>query len=99
MLREDIAQAEHDARSLVSEERWDSLSEVRKGVIIELTYQHGYNNTKEFEQFFEAVEKEDWQRAAGELIDSDTFKTEATSARMATLATRMATDDWEKGLK
>ena len=99
LLREDIAQAEHDARSLVSEERWDSLSEVRKGVIIELAYQHGYNNTKKFEQFFEAVEKEDWQRAAGELIDSDTFKTEATSARMATLATRMATDDWEKGLK
>lgn len=98
LLQEDLAQAEHDARSLVSEERWDSLSEVRKGVIIELAYQHGYDNTKGFEQFFDAVEQADWQRAAGELIDSDTFKTEATSARMATLATRMATDDWEKGL-
>lgn len=98
LLQEDLAQAEHDARSLVSDERWDSLSEVRKGVMIELAYQHGYDNTKEFEQFFDAVEQADWQRAAGELIDSDTFKTEATSARMATLATRMATDDWEKGL-
>ncbi len=98
LLQEDLAQAEHDARSLISDERWDSLSEVRKGVIIELAYQHGYDNTKEFEQFFDAVEQADWQRAAGELIDSDTFKTEATSARMATLATRMATDDWEKGL-
>ncbi len=98
LLQEDLAQAEHDARSLVSDERWDSLSEIRKGVIIELAYQHGYDNTKEFEQFFDAVEQADWQRAAGELIDSDTFKTEATSARMATLATRMATDDWKKGL-
>ncbi|MDE0404626.1 MAG: conjugal transfer protein TraG N-terminal domain-containing protein [Nitrospira sp.] len=98
LLQEDLARAEHDARSLVSEERWDSLSEVRKGVMIELAYQHGYDNTKAFEQFFDAVEQADWQRAAGELIDSDTFKTEATSARMATLATRMATDDWEKGL-
>ena len=98
LLQEDLAQAEHDARSLVSDERWDSLSEVRKGVMIELAYQHGYDNTKEFEQFFDAIEQADWQRAAGELIDSDTFKTEATSARMATLATRMATDDWEKGL-
>lgn len=98
LLQEDLAQAEHDARSLVSEERWDSLSEVRKGVIVELAYQHGYDNTKEFEQFFDAVEQADWQRAAGELVDSDTFKTEATSARMATLATRMATDDWKKGL-
>ncbi|MXX10528.1 MAG: hypothetical protein F4Z68_03820 [Nitrospira sp. SB0667_bin_9] len=98
LLQEDLAQAEHDARSLVGDERWDSLSEVRKGVIIELAYQHGYDNTKEFEQFFDAVEQADWQRAAGELIDSDTFKTEATSARMATLATRMASDDWEKGV-
>lgn len=99
LLQEDLARAEHDARSLVSDERWDSLSEVRKGVLIELAYQHGYDNTREFEQFFDAVEQADWQRAAGELIDSDTFKTEATSARMATLATRMATDDWEKGLE
>ena len=98
LLREDMAQAEHDARALVSEERWDSLSEVRKGVLIELAYQHGHENTSEFVELFDAVEKEDWPRASGELLDSNTFKDESTSARMATLATRMANDSWEKGL-
>ena len=96
LLREDLAQAERDARTLVGEQ-WKSLSEVRKGVITELAYQHGYENTGEFVQFLDAVEKEDWQRGAGELLDSETFK-HVSPDRMATLATRFANDDWNQGL-
>ncbi len=97
LLREDLAQAEHDARTLVGDDKWESLSEVRKGVITELAFQHGYENTGEFVQFLDAIEKEDWQRGAGELLDSDTFKNVAPE-RMATLATRFAHDDWHRGL-
>ena len=97
LLREDLAQAEHDARTLVGDDKWDSLSEVRKGVIVELAYQHGYENTGEFVQFLDAVDKENWQRGAGELLDSDTFKN-VSPERMATLATRFANDDWNQGL-
>lgn len=98
LLREDLAQAEHDARTLVGDDKWDALSEVRKGVIVELAYQHGYGNTGEFVQFLDAVEKDDWQRGAGELLDSETFKN-VSPERMATLATRFANDSWEEGLK
>ena len=97
LLKEDIAEAERNARTLVGDEKWDSLSEVRKGVIIELAYQHGYGNTGEFVQFLDAVEHDDWQRGAGELLDSDTFKN-VSPERMATLATRFANDDWNQGL-
>lgn len=98
LLREDIAEAERNARTLVGDEHWEALSEVRQGVMIELAYQHGYENTREFEQFLDAVEKEDWQRGAGELLDSETFKKIAPE-RMATLATRFANDEWTQGLQ
>ena len=98
LLREDIAEAERNARTLVGDEQWDALSEVRKGVMIELAYQHGYGNTSEFEHFFDAVEHHDWQRGAGELLDSETFK-HVSPERMATLATRFANDDWDQGLQ
>lgn len=99
LLHEDIAQAEHDARSLIGEKTWDSLSEVRKGVMIELAYQHGYEKTSKFAECIGAVQEGDWDRAAGEILDSRTFRETDSSARMATLATRMANDDWEKGLE
>ena len=72
MLREDIAEAERNARSLVGQDVFESLDEARKGAMVELTYQHGPGGTKAFDKTLDAIEKGDWQRASREMLDSNT---------------------------
>ena len=97
LLREDLAQAERDIQDLVGQDAWTSMSEVRKGALIELSYQHGRANTAQFTQMLGAVERGDWQRVAGEILDSETFR-DIAPARLAKLSTRIANDSWTQGL-
>ena len=79
ILEEDIHKATFEYISL----GWD-LDPVRKDVIIEMIFWHGLRGFLGFEETVKAIEKEDWQKAADGMMDSNSGRD--YKARMTTLA-------------
>lgn len=64
-----------------------NLDEVRSGVIIEMIFWHGLNGFLKFKKCIAALEKQDWQKAADEMLDSNSGRD--YRSRMTTLACLM----------
>jgi lysozyme len=71
MLENDLKKAERLASSFAV---YDSLSETRKGVLIEMVYQMGRAGVFKFKKFLAAAAAKDWQAAHDEMLDSQWAK-------------------------
>ncbi len=49
---------------------YQSLNDVRRGIIIEMIFQMGRNGVWKFKKFLAAAARKDWQAAHDELLDS-----------------------------
>ena len=87
---EDITRAAERVVRAIGRDLWDSLSPVRKAVLVEMAYQHGGKGLRGFDETLTAVAGGDWQRASQEMMDSQTGRQDSPG-RMATLAQRMLT--------
>ena len=67
LLRNDIAQADKDAQSLIP--TFQRLSDQRKAVLVNMCFM-GIGRLKGFVKMLAAMEAEDWDTAASELLDS-----------------------------
>lgn len=68
MLDEDLAIAESDAKSLVS--NFNNLSDNRKIVLVDMSFQMGKTRLSGFKRMIEAIEIGAWGVAAFEMLDS-----------------------------
>jgi lysozyme len=68
LLDNDILRAELDARALFPS--FDRLSDVRKAVLVNLSFNLGKTRLAGFKQFKAALEAQAWEQAAAELLDS-----------------------------
>lgn len=66
LLEEDIHRATFQFLSL----GWN-LGQVRNDVIIEMIFWHGFRGFLKFKKMIAAVEKEDWSKAAEEMMNSN----------------------------
>jgi len=82
ILEEDIHKATFEHISL----GW-KLDSVRRDVIIEMIFWHGLQGFLLFKKCVAAIEKQDWQKAADEMMDSNSGREYVT--RMQTLADLM----------
>lgn len=82
-----LAEAERGAKVFAGE-AWETLSEARRGVLINCCYQLGYPKLSGFKRFREAVQKGQWVRAEAEMLDSKVAR-EQTPERWRRLASRM----------
>ena len=68
--------------------------EVRQDVLIEMCYQLGVAGCRRFKRMWAAIELQDWEAAADEMLDSK-WAREQTPSRARTLAGRMRAGVWE----
>lgn len=68
MYANDIKMAERDARSLVP--GFDRLDDVRQEIVVNLSFNMGYNRLSGFKKFLAAINSSDFNEAADELKDS-----------------------------
>ena len=66
LLTADIAAAEQDARNLFR--NFNELTENRQGVLIDMAFNLGWHGLSKFKKFRLAVQAEDWQHAAKEIL-------------------------------
>jgi len=74
--------AKERVRELLTNRIWKKLSSRRKGVLARMVYQLGFKGVKGFKNTLVAVEEEDFNKAADEMLDSKWFK-EDTPSRVA----------------
>lgn len=72
LMDDDIYDAYSDARTACP--LFDSLSFERKLVIIDLIYNLGKSSFVKFVKFIAAVQNQDWETAADELVDSNWYR-------------------------
>lgn len=91
LLRNDIhrriAECEHRF------EWWDSLDDVRQGVIVCMAFQLGTNGVANFRKMIAAIKVRDWTTAEKEALDSTWAK--QTPARARRMARILKTGVWE----
>lgn len=68
LLDNDIEDAEQDARTLFPS--FERLSDARKAVVCNMAFNLGRDRLARFLRFREAVQGQDWERAAAEMLDS-----------------------------
>ena len=85
ILEEDMDRDEATARKLFP--TFDSLSDARKAVLLNMAHQLGEERLAAFMRFREAVSEERWQDAAAEMKDSRWY--EQTPARVERLIRQM----------
>jgi len=68
LLRNDIAQADKDARSLVPS--FDSLSERRKAVLVNMAFNLGRTRLSGFVNFLGAIADKEWREAESAMMNS-----------------------------
>ena len=83
LFKNDLAKCEREYFQLPRAVR-GRCSEVRKGVLIEMIYQLGYNGVTRFRQMLQAIQDDDFERAADEMLDSRWFQ--QTSSRCKELS-------------
>ncbi len=64
----DVDRAIADARALVS--NFDSMPEAKQKVVVDMVFNLGAKGFADFRNTINAIEQEDWQRAAREMKDS-----------------------------
>ena len=69
LLRKDLLLAEKDAKTFAGE-GWNSLSEVRKAVLIDMAFNLGSSRLSAFKKFKASLDGRDYERAAKEMLDS-----------------------------
>lgn len=89
IFRDDISDAEHDARALVP--NFDALSDVRKAVVAEMSFQLGYLRLSQFKNTLAAIVEERWGDAADGMLDSEVARTQAPE-RWQRMAQMMRSD-------
>lgn len=75
-------------------EWWQSIDEIRRGVIVCMAYQLGVNGVANFKKMCAALRIRDYNNAALEMLDS-TWAKEQTTARAQRMARIMRTGLWE----
>jgi len=68
MLKNDITNADRDARSLIPS--FDSLSEPRKAVLVNMAFNLGRTRLSGFARFLDAVSVGNWANASSEMLQS-----------------------------
>ena len=71
---------------------WMNLSEVRQAVLVNLTFNMGFQGLMTFRRMLTAMDAEDWNQAAQELLDSK-YATQV-GVRADRLALQLSTDQW-----
>lgn len=90
LFKYDLADAEADARKLVN--NFDALSEVRKGVVVNMSFQLGYDRFSAFHDTLAAINENRWGDAADHLLQSKVARDQAP-ARWARHARQMRSDE------
>lgn len=86
MLQNDIARNWSEAAALV--QNFAGLGVERKAVLVEMVYQLGKAGVASFTRMRKAVNEQNWEAAAAEMLDSD-WAREDTPERASELAKRM----------
>jgi lysozyme len=68
LLNNDLFRAEKTARALFA--GFDRLSDARKAVLVNMSFNLGQTRLAGFQRLREAVKEQDWEQAAAELLDS-----------------------------
>ena len=71
---------------------WMNLSEVRQAVLVNLAFNMGFQGLMTFRRMLTAMDAEDWNQAAQELLDSKYAA--QVGARADRLALQLSTDQW-----
>ena len=93
LLEEDFIDAENDARKVCP--YFDTLSDPRKGVLVDMSFQLGYQKMSAFHGMLKALEDEDYSSAAAHMRSS--LWARQTPARVTELAHRMETNEYFHG--
>jgi len=70
LLRNDIERCETEIINLLGPEVWDSLSEPRQRVLINMCFNLGINGLALFKRMLQALKEGDYEKAADEMLDS-----------------------------
>ena len=70
LLVDDLKQTKSDAVSVFGAD-WEQIDTVRQEVIVNLLFNLGLPHFRSFHEFIDAVKKQEWQRAASELLLSE----------------------------
>ena len=68
--------AEKDAISVFEDELWESLTDLRREVLTNLSYNLGINRFKKFRKMIKAVKDGDWTEAAAQMLDSEAARSQ-----------------------
>ncbi len=94
MFDNDLATAENASRRLVPS--FDSLSDVRKSVVVNLAFNMGFNTLSQFVNTLKAIDERRWGDAASGMLASKWAG--QVGSRAFRLAASMQTDQW-KGIQ
>ncbi len=90
MMANDIDAAEHELAANVP--CYQSLCQVRKAVLIDMSYNMGWPTLSKFKRFFAALNNQDYSDAAAEMLDSRWA--DQVKIRAVRLALMMDTGQW-----
>jgi len=82
MFKNDLSRAKQGAQSF---HIYESLSDARRGVLIEMVFQMGVGGVNKFKRFLKATQAKDWEGARKEMLDSKWYR-EDSRARALELA-------------
>lgn len=91
LLRNDIRKRAAECESRF--EWWDSLDDVRQGVIVCMAFQLGTNGVANFKRMIAAIKVRDYAEAAAQMLDSSWRR--QTPDRCERMATMMKTGVWQ----
>ena len=89
MLQHDIAEC---IRQLETIDGFSVLDEVRRAVLIDMTFNLGFAGILAFKNMWRAVENRDYDKAAAEMLDSKWAR--QVGQRALRLSTMMQTGEW-----
>ncbi len=85
----DLDIAINDARKAIGKEVFESLSEERQEVLVDMSFNLGGPRFRAFKNMIKAVQEGDYDEAAAEILDSKAARDPKTAKRYADLSNRM----------
>lgn len=73
MLNNDVLSAIKDSKDLLGLNIFDSLSEVRKRVIVNMCFNLGVTRLRKFKNFLKEIKHNNWAEASYEMVDSSWY--------------------------
>ena len=89
VLREDMSKAERNARLVVGEVVWRTLSKGRREALIEMAFTHGRDGLRGYGDMLRWIQIRRWNDAALAVKDSDWCRDPATAQRCGSVAERI----------